>query len=86
MKTKKVNLAGKFGARYGRGIKKKIVSIEQSSHDTYVCPECNRKSIRRVAAGIWQCRKCNVKIAGGAYGLTTSSTEMMEKVFARKKE
>ncbi|RLG15114.1 MAG: 50S ribosomal protein L37ae [Candidatus Nanohalarchaeota archaeon] len=83
---KKVKLAGKFGARYGRGVKKKIIMIEQSAHAAYPCPKCNRNAVRRVAAGIWQCGKCNAKIAGGAYSLTTSSTEMMEKIFARKKE
>ena len=83
---KKVKLTGKFGARYGRGIKKKINSTEQSSHAKYVCPKCNKKTIKRISAGIWKCRKCNAKIAGGAYSLTTSSTEMIEKIFAKKKE
>ena len=83
---KKVNLAGKYGARYGWGLKKKIINIEQMSHSKYVCPKCNRMNVKRVSAGIWQCRKCNVKIAGGAYNVKTSSTEMIEKIFARKRE
>lgn len=66
-KTKKVGSTGRFGPRYGRRIKVALEKIEKKQRATYTCPYCKRKSIRRIAAGIWKCRKCNVKFAGGAY-------------------
>ncbi|OYT35227.1 MAG: 50S ribosomal protein L37ae [Candidatus Aenigmarchaeota archaeon ex4484_52] len=82
--NKKTKLAGKFGAKYGLSIRKKIIKIEESSHKKYICPYCKRKNIRRISAGIWQCKKCSTKIAGGAYALTTSSSEIIDKIFAKK--
>ena len=81
---KKVKLAGKYGSRYGWGMKKKIIAIEETSHATYVCPKCNRNMVRRLSAGIWYCRKCDTKIAGGSYTMSTSSKEMMENIYAGK--
>ena len=33
------------------------------------CPQCLNMSIKRVASGIWSCKKCGLKIAGKAYRL-----------------
>lgn len=69
--TKKVGSTGRFGARYGRGVKVVVEKIERKQRMIYVCPSCKSKSLRRVSAGIWQCRKCEAKFAGGAYSPTT---------------
>jgi large subunit ribosomal protein L37Ae len=65
MATKKVGMTGKYGPRYGTKTKKVILQIEGTKSKT--CPFCERESLKRVAAGIWQCKKCNAKFAGGAY-------------------
>ncbi len=65
MATKKVGVTGKYGPRYGTKTKKVILQIEGTKSKT--CPFCERESLKRVAAGIWQCKKCNAKFAGGAY-------------------
>ena len=69
--TKKVGSTGRFGARYGRGVKVVVKKIEEKQRMGYVCPSCKSRSLRRVSAGIWQCRKCKAKFAGGAYSPRT---------------
>ncbi|MBR9683371.1 50S ribosomal protein L37ae [Candidatus Woesearchaeota archaeon] len=57
----------RFGARYGRRPKKKFAQIETEQRAKHKCPYCNKDAVKRIAAGIWQCRKCDVKFAGKAY-------------------
>ncbi len=66
-RTKKVGTTGRFGARYGRGVKVAVKKIEEKQRKKYKCPECKKLSLKRVAAGIWECKKCGTKLAGGAY-------------------
>jgi len=67
MATKKVGPMGKYGPRYGTRTKKIGGAIERKQRQKQECPYCERQSLKRVAVGIWQCRKCGVKFAGGAY-------------------
>ena len=66
-RTKKVGNAGRYGARYGVRIRKQINSIGISKNKVYECPRCMHEAVRRVSTGIWQCRRCDLKFAGGAY-------------------
>lgn len=66
-RTKKIGIAGKYGARYGRTIKKKINMAEKKQKAYYKCPTCHAIKVKRISSGIWGCRKCGVKFAGKAY-------------------
>ncbi|MFQ6020949.1 MAG: 50S ribosomal protein L37ae [Candidatus Aenigmatarchaeota archaeon] len=67
MKKKKVGSSGRFGPRYGTRTKKIVAAIEKKQKQKQVCPYCERKTLKRIASGIWYCKKCKVKFAGGAY-------------------
>jgi len=67
MATKKIGSAGRFGPRYGTRTKNIVKAIEAKQNKAQICPYCERPVLVRVAAGIWQCKKCKVKFAGGAY-------------------
>jgi len=72
--TKIVGPAGKFGARYGSTLRKKVALIERKMRAKHRCPRCDTLgSLRRVSVGIWMCKKCGYTFAGGAY---TPRTEM----------
>ena len=67
MPTKNVKSAGRFGARYGRGVRQRIKDIEKKQKQKHECPYCFGLSTKRIAAGIWQCKLCNSKFTGKAY-------------------
>jgi large subunit ribosomal protein L37Ae len=59
--------AGRFGPRYGRFIRKRVSEVEEVQKATHTCPRCDQKAVKRKGTGIWECRKCKFKFAGGAY-------------------
>ena len=67
MATKKVGSSGRFGARYGTKTKKIVTNVERLQKQKQICPYCERPALKRIASGIWFCKKCRIKFAGGAY-------------------
>jgi len=66
-RTKKVGSSGRFGPRYGLSVKKQARSISARKGARYTCPRCTKENVRRVSSGIWHCRSCDLKFAGGAF-------------------
>lgn len=52
---------------YGKRIRELVNTAKRKSSTRYLCPECSRKTVRRRAAGVWECMKCGKKFASGAY-------------------
>ena len=71
-----VGTTGRFGSRYGKGVKKKVAEIERIQKQRQLCPECGMKYVKRVSSGIWKCRKCGAKFASSAY---VPKSEMVKK-------
>jgi len=59
--------AGRYGSRYGSRLRKKVSLVEAVQRKKSTCPSCAHEGVKRVAKGIWQCRKCDYKFAGGTY-------------------
>jgi large subunit ribosomal protein L37Ae len=66
-RTKKVGITGRFGSRYGKGVKKRVLEIEKMQKRKHSCPRCLKQTLKRVSPGIWYCKKCGMKFAGKAY-------------------
>lgn len=66
-RTYKVGISGKYGVRYGVTIRKRLSDVETARSKTYICPRCLAQKVKRKASGIWECRKCELVFAGGAY-------------------
>lgn len=66
-RKKKVGTAGRFGPRYGKKVRDIVAKIEAIQRQKHVCPRCNLPYVKRYAKGIWICKKCGNKFAGGAY-------------------
>merc|ERR1712166_1683419 len=84
--TKKVGIVGKYGTRYGASLRKQLKKIEISQRKSYPCFFCGKTSIRRKASGLWYCRSCKVKFAGGAYEARTPASIYCLSVVRRLKE
>ena len=66
-RKKKIGSAGRFGARYGKKVRQLVSEIEKVQKRRHICPKCQMPYVKRIAAGIWECKKCGTKFAGGAY-------------------
>ena len=70
-KLKKTKSAGKFGARYGKRVRAKLVKVEEKQRVKQKCPFCKKSRVKRLSKGLWQCinPKCNKKFASDVYYL-----------------
>lgn len=85
-RTKKVGIAGKYGPRYGVRARKRIADVESAKSLKYPCPRCLTVSVKRTDTGIWQCRKCDLVFAGGAYVPQTTTGITREELTVDEEE
>jgi large subunit ribosomal protein L37Ae len=85
-KGKVTGSAGRFGCRYGRFVRKRIADIEAISGSLHRCPQCDMESVQRRGTGIWECRKCGFKFAGGAYQPQTPAMKIAQRAIDRTLE
>lgn len=74
MAKKTKDTAKRFGARYGRTLKKRFSEIEVLQKTKYKCPFCNYPKSKRLAVGIWFCKSCSKKFTSRAYTVTKPIT------------
>lgn len=65
MTTKKVGYTGKYGSRYGKKIRERLLKV--GAQKRHRCPGCQKLRVKRKSAGIWECDACGLKFAGKAY-------------------
>ncbi|MBR9692244.1 50S ribosomal protein L37ae [Candidatus Woesearchaeota archaeon] len=78
-KKKRLGSVKRFGARYGRRVKHKLAEIEAVQRGKHVCPYCRAPRVKRLAVGIWNCRKCGAKFSGKAYSIKKTVIKREEK-------
>jgi large subunit ribosomal protein L37Ae len=82
--TKKVKQLGKFGVRYGVGIRKALLVVEKKQRVRHECPVCGFEKVSRQSTGIFNCAKCNLTFAGGAYTPSTGTGKIIKKMVEQK--
>ena len=70
-KTKKIKAAGRFGAGYGTNVRKRFNIIEGEQRKDQASPFHPKGKAKRIATGIWKCKKTGKIFAGPAYSLST---------------
>ncbi len=68
-KSKKSKSAGRFGARYGKRVRDKVVKVETKQRKKQKCPFCGKLGVKRLSKGIWKCSRCDKKFASNTYYL-----------------
>jgi large subunit ribosomal protein L37Ae len=67
MTRKKHTYGLRLRTRGGAAIQKRWTRIMLQMDQKHKCPNCASPTVKREAAGIWNCSKCGFKFAGGAY-------------------
>ena len=83
-RTKKVGSAGRYQARYGVKSRTRVRIIESQQLMKHSCPSCGQKKVKRTSTSIWECKKCGVKFAGGAYLPSTEAGENLDKIMKKE--
>jgi len=79
-RTKKVGPAGRYQARYGVKARTILRNVELAQRVKHICPSCGHQKVKRIGTSIFQCKKCDIKFAGGAYLPKTESGQNVEKM------
>lgn len=82
--TRKVKSAGRFGSRYGVGIRKKLLKVESPQLEKKACPNCGSVKVKRKSKGVFMCRKCSHEFVGGAYMPQTLAGTIISKIVSQK--
>jgi large subunit ribosomal protein L37Ae len=85
-RTKKVGSAGRYQARYGVKSRTRIRNVESQQLLKHLCPSCGQKKVKRFSTSIWQCKKCGIKFAGGAYLPSTEAGVNLDKLMKKELE
>jgi large subunit ribosomal protein L37Ae len=78
-RTYKVGPSGSFGARYGTVARKRYSTVITGLRARHECPQCHVLAVKRLSVGVWSCRSCGFKFAGGAYVPRTKLGEIAER-------
>lgn len=78
-RTYKVGPSGSFGARYGTVARKRYSTVVTQLRAPHECPQCHIPAVKRMSVGIWLCRRCGFKFAGGAYAPITKLGQVAER-------
>ncbi|HUL38994.1 MAG TPA: 50S ribosomal protein L37ae [Methanomassiliicoccales archaeon] len=84
--TVKAGTAGRYGARYGVVVRKLTRDIEKTERARHECPTCHHQSVKRIASGIWECRRCETKFAAASYSPMKKKITAEEAVEPKEEE
>lgn len=83
-RTKKVGSTGRYGSRYGAKLRRRVLDIDNRRKEPNRCPSCATKALKRKAVGLWECSKCNLVFAGGAYVPYTDAGKAAKRAIAQR--
>ena len=85
-RTQKAGATARFGSRYGVSVRRRAGKAIAKSKRAYTCPVCQYRRVKRHASGIWVCRKCSHKFAGGVWEPFTRASDANNRIVRRGME
>ena len=85
-RTQKAGIGARFGPRYGVSVRRRATSVLKRLKQSYTCPVCQYQKVKRVAAGVWSCKKCDHTFAGGVWEPFTRATVANQRIIRRSIE
>lgn len=76
----------KAHVRYGAELRKRAEKVVSAKRDSYACPTCGKKKVRRKSNSVWECKSCGGVFAGGTYSLFTPAGEVSARLIAEVKK
>ena len=58
-----------LGIKFGATVRKRYGTVYKTLKQKRRCPSCGSIQFGRIATGIWFCKKCQHKVASGAYDI-----------------
>jgi large subunit ribosomal protein L37Ae len=58
-----------LGAKYGGTLRKRYARVYNVLKEARECPSCSSMRLARSSSGVWTCKSCGYRVAGGAYDL-----------------
>lgn len=86
MVKKKKGSTKRFGVRYGTKPRKEVQEIEEKKKKSYRCPQCTKQTLEWKSFGVWECRSCDLQLAGGAWTPISEIGEAALRVIRRKQK
>jgi len=78
MAVKKRKTLKGYGSRYGTKVRNRLQTFVELKNKKKQCPYCRAKKVKRLSAGIWNCKKCDSTFTGKAYDV--KRTKIKEEV------
>jgi len=69
-----------LGSRYGKKIRERVKKATSELRKRHACPQCGKKSVKRVGFALWKCKSCKIEFAGGAYSPETTVGSTARKI------
>ena len=85
-RTQKTGATARFGSRYGVSVRRRAGAAIAKVKRSYTCPVCQYPKVKRQASGIWGCKKCGHKFAGGVWEPFTRATDSNNRIIRRSME
>lgn len=85
-RTQKAGATARYGARYGVSVRRRAGAAIAKKSRKYTCPNCQYPQVRRKAAGIWECRKCQHTFSGGVWEPYTRASDANKRIVRRSME
>lgn len=80
MPKKKTTFGLRLRTRGGMSIRKNWTRLTLGMRAKHRCPRCSSMKVKRESVGIWGCKKCGYRFAGGAYIPSTKTGQASTRI------